>query len=140
VAKYDVHGTQLWVRQFGTGAGDDAYAVMADPSGAVYVAGRTNGDAFLPRVVESPVRLDGIAGLRATLAGVALPRGIARSLDAKLASALKSLEHGRLRPACGALRAFHHEVTAQRGRWLPESVAADLIGAASGQIVILGCR
>ena len=40
--KYDANGTVQWTRQFGTTAGDYAWAVAAG-GGAVYVAGRTDG-------------------------------------------------------------------------------------------------
>ncbi|QSQ15713.1 SBBP repeat-containing protein [Myxococcus landrumensis] len=41
------NGDIVWVRQFGTSASDQAFAVATDPAGAVYVAGHTNG--LLPR-------------------------------------------------------------------------------------------
>jgi hypothetical protein len=42
VRKYDLDGTELWTRQFGTAGGDDGNGVAADGSG-VYVAGRAGG-------------------------------------------------------------------------------------------------
>lgn len=43
VRKYDSTGTEVWTRQFGTTKTDQAYAVSADASGNVYVAGWTYG-------------------------------------------------------------------------------------------------
>jgi parallel beta-helix repeat protein len=42
VRKYDLAGTELWTRQFGTAGGENVYAVVVDASG-VYVAGYTGG-------------------------------------------------------------------------------------------------
>jgi hypothetical protein len=42
VRKYDVNGTEIWTRQFGTTFSDQAEAVAVDDSG-VYVAGYTGG-------------------------------------------------------------------------------------------------
>jgi len=44
VRKYDAGGTEQWTRQFGTPTSDLTYAVAADESGNVYVAGQTDGD------------------------------------------------------------------------------------------------
>ncbi|MEJ2668119.1 MAG: SBBP repeat-containing protein [Deinococcales bacterium] len=43
VAKYDVQGTLLWVRQFGTSAADEGHGVAADGVGNVFVVGNTAG-------------------------------------------------------------------------------------------------
>jgi hypothetical protein len=43
VRKYDVAGTELWTRQFGTPNDDEGYGVAVDGSG-VYVTGYTEGD------------------------------------------------------------------------------------------------
>lgn len=42
IAKYDLAGNQLWIRQFGTASDDNATGVAVDASG-VYVMGYTNG-------------------------------------------------------------------------------------------------
>ncbi len=42
VRKYDTAGNELWTRQFGTSATDQAVGIAVDPSG-VYVAGSTGG-------------------------------------------------------------------------------------------------
>jgi VCBS repeat-containing protein len=42
VRKYDIDGTEVWTRQFGTGFSDEALGVSVDASG-VYVAGVTGG-------------------------------------------------------------------------------------------------
>ena len=59
VARYDADGTQLWIRQFGTGSSDAAWALAPDGVGGVMVAGSTDGslgganagrlDAFVAR-------------------------------------------------------------------------------------------
>jgi protein involved in ribonucleotide reduction len=43
IAKYDSSGNELWTRQFGTSGNDSAYAMAADGSGNIYVAGDTTG-------------------------------------------------------------------------------------------------
>ena len=43
IAKYDSAGTQLWGRQLGTPAEDRGLAITTDPSGYVYLAGKTEG-------------------------------------------------------------------------------------------------
>ena len=50
VRTYDALGAPLATRQFGTTADDIAYAVSRDGSGAVVVAGATDGDAFVERM------------------------------------------------------------------------------------------
>ena len=42
VARYDIAGNQLWVRQFGSSASDYVYGLAADSTG-VYAVGTTNG-------------------------------------------------------------------------------------------------
>ena len=59
LARYDGAGDQLWIRQFGTSEGEQAYALALDGVGGVMVAGGTGGslggpnagfwDAFLAR-------------------------------------------------------------------------------------------
>jgi hypothetical protein len=44
VGKLDSAGNFLWMRQFGTAAGDIAYGIAADELGGVFVAGSTDGD------------------------------------------------------------------------------------------------
>jgi type II secretory pathway pseudopilin PulG len=41
--KYDSDGTEIWTRQFGTTGTDNAYDVITDASGNVYIAGYTSG-------------------------------------------------------------------------------------------------
>ena len=43
VARYDADGNQLWIKQFGSDAGDSARDVATDTSGNVYVSGGTSG-------------------------------------------------------------------------------------------------
>ncbi|MCH9058903.1 MAG: hypothetical protein IIB55_09780, partial [Planctomycetes bacterium] len=44
LARYDSEGNQLWIRQFGTSAGDRAGALAPDGAGGVLVAGWTYGN------------------------------------------------------------------------------------------------
>ena len=46
IAKLDPSGSQLWVRQFGSGEGESetVYAVAVGPSGNVFLAGRVSGE------------------------------------------------------------------------------------------------
>ena len=41
--KVSPDGEVVWARQWGTGSTDTGYAVTVDPSGSIYVAGRTSG-------------------------------------------------------------------------------------------------
>ena len=67
VRKYDVTGNEVWTRQFGTPAGDGAFGVSVDSTGA-YAAGLSDGtlpgqtgaggkDAFVVQVEIAPLRL-----------------------------------------------------------------------------------
>ncbi|WP_329002587.1 alpha/beta hydrolase-fold protein [Kribbella sp. NBC_00709] len=44
LARYSPDGDPLWVKQLGTPASDEVWALAADPSGGVYLAGYTAGD------------------------------------------------------------------------------------------------
>lgn len=48
VAKYDLSGGLIWLRQFGTWRDDEAVAVAVDTAGAVYVAGNSKGNLLGP--------------------------------------------------------------------------------------------
>ena len=41
--KYDPEGMEVWTHQFGTPDGDEAFGVVADGAGSVYVVGSTSG-------------------------------------------------------------------------------------------------
>ena len=43
LARYDGTGSQIWIRQFGTSAAEQAWAAATDGSGGVYVTGYTAG-------------------------------------------------------------------------------------------------
>ncbi|MCZ8189188.1 MAG: SBBP repeat-containing protein [Microcystis sp. LE19-338.1B] len=51
VAKYDVYGNRLWVKQFGSVYADYATGISSESSGNTYVSGRTEGgeDAFVAK-------------------------------------------------------------------------------------------
>jgi len=73
VRKYDGSGNEIWTRQFGTSAQDEANHMALDASGNVYVIGSTYGalpgqtsagdlDAFLVKFVQpAPAPVGGIA-------------------------------------------------------------------------------
>jgi hypothetical protein len=44
LAKFDASGSQYWIHQFGTTAGDSANFISADGLGNVYIAGSTAGE------------------------------------------------------------------------------------------------
>ncbi|MFI5697240.1 alpha/beta hydrolase-fold protein [Kribbella sp. NPDC051586] len=44
LARYTTDGDPVWVRQFGTSASDEVWALAPDPNGGVYLAGYTAGD------------------------------------------------------------------------------------------------
>ena len=44
IAKYNQAGDNIWLEQYGTGSGEQAYGVAVDTSGNVYVTGYTYGD------------------------------------------------------------------------------------------------
>jgi catechol 2,3-dioxygenase-like lactoylglutathione lyase family enzyme len=44
LAKYDPNGNRLWLKQFGSSAGDAAAGISTDKSGNVYIAGPTDGN------------------------------------------------------------------------------------------------
>lgn len=138
VLAYDRAGAQQWVRQFGTAQQDQATNVAVDDAGNIYVAGTTLGafsgevqlgevDAFLARFTIRRAGIgERIAETSGILAGMAIPEGIRRSLEQKLASALRSADAGRVADVCGPLTAFANEVSAQNGKKLTAGQAAQL--------------
>ncbi len=74
IAQFGADGTQLWVRQFGSGRGDAAHALASDGAGGVMVTGQTNGslgganagrgdtDVFVARYVPCYADLDTSTG------------------------------------------------------------------------------
>lgn len=65
------------------------------------------------------------------------PRGICRSLEAKLMAAQRALDRGRLHTAKHQLRAFLAELDAQRGKHVPEDVYLRLKSGAEALLVTL---
>jgi hypothetical protein len=152
VLQYDRAGTQGWVRQFGTPEQEDVRGIALDLAGNIYVAGSTPGtftgetplggqDAFLARlVVAQQVSLsDRLVAARTTLAGMTLPDGIRRSLDAKLAAAQRLADAGDISGICGPLTAFANEVSAQDGKKLTSDQATLLRSAISIAVAEAGC-
>jgi hypothetical protein len=89
--------------------------------------------ALPPQVVEA------IDELRERVASYGLPRGIARSLDAKLEAALNAWQAGDTVGACDALTAFLNEVRAQAGKKLTEAQAQQVTAAANDIRAQIGC-
>jgi hypothetical protein len=71
--------------------------------------------------------------------GLGLPRGIERSLVAKLGAAQGSLDDGQILAACAGLNAFINEVRAQANHKLDGDDAADLIADAAAIRQLLAC-
>jgi hypothetical protein len=86
-----------------------------------------------PQVVQA------IDELRERVASYGLPRGIARSLDAKLEAALNAWQAGDTAGACDSLAAFLNEVRAQAGKKLTEAQAQQLTAAANDIRAHIGC-
>jgi hypothetical protein len=73
IGRFDSHGEQVWIRQFGAGGQDRAEALVMTPSGVLYLAGGTTGnlggpnlgswssDAWIAQIVQSacPANCDG---------------------------------------------------------------------------------
>ena len=66
-----------------------------------------------------------------------LPRGIARSLTAKLQAALRSIDVGQANVAVNQLNALISEVKAQTGKQLSPSQAQTLISRAHAIVIAL---
>ena len=89
--------------------------------------------ALPPQVVQA------IDDLRERIASYGLPRGTARSLDAKLEAALNAWQIGDSAGACNSLLAFLNEVRAQTGKKLTEAQAQQLTAAANDIRAQIGC-
>jgi hypothetical protein len=48
IARYDIAGNQIWIRQFGTSVFDAAYAAASDGLAGVYISGETQGGLGAP--------------------------------------------------------------------------------------------
>jgi hypothetical protein len=71
-----------------------------------------------------------ITGLKDTVSGMGLPKGMITALNAKLNAALKALEADDHAGACTALQDFQKLVNAQTGKKLSAGQAEDLTDAA----------
>jgi FIMAH domain-containing protein len=100
------------------------------------LAAKTGSFTTLISLSEVEQALD---DLRERVASYGLPRGTARSLDAKLEAALAAWQAGQSAAACGALSAFLNEVQAQAGNKLSEAQAQQLTAAASDIRAQIGC-
>jgi len=84
-----------------------------------------------------------ITGLSQLVQSSNLSMGIANSLDAKLENAMRALDAvmlGDAPAACGMMRAFLNEVSAQSGRLLTEAQASQMSRIANDVRVALSCR
>ena len=100
------------------------------------LAAKTGSFTTLP---SPPQVVQAIDDLRERVASYGLPRGIARSLDAKLEAALNAWQAGDSAGACGSLSAFLNEVRAQAGNKLSEAQAQQLAAAANNIRAQIGC-
>jgi hypothetical protein len=100
------------------------------------LAAKTGSFATLP---TTPQVVQAIDDLRERVASYGLPRGIARSLDAKLEAALNACQAGDSAEACNSLTAFLNEVQAQAGKKLTEAQAQQLTAAANDIRAQIGC-
>lgn len=48
IAKYDVDGNQVWIRQDGSMRSDEAYGIAVDVSGDIYISGNIDATAYDP--------------------------------------------------------------------------------------------
>ncbi|RLT39281.1 MAG: hypothetical protein DWI57_10525 [Chloroflexi bacterium] len=58
VRKYDVDGSEIWTKQFGSSSGENVWGIAVDNSG-VFVAGKTGSpiDAFIAKLTKDSVYL-----------------------------------------------------------------------------------
>src|SRR5678815_2959049 len=84
---------------------------------------------------ESPT----IARMVDDVQGLGLPRGVERSLLAKLGAAQANLDAGHLQAACNSLGAYVNEVGAQTDRRLDGGTAGELVGDATAIRQLVGC-
>ena len=100
------------------------------------LAAKTGSFTTLP---STPPVVQAIDDLRERVASYGLPRGIARSLDAKLEAALNAWQAGDSAEACNSLSAFLNEVRAQTGKKLTEAQAQQLTAGANDIRAQIGC-
>jgi hypothetical protein len=100
------------------------------------LAAKTGSFTTLP---SPPQVVQAIDDLRERVASYGLPRGTARSLDAKLEAALNTWQAGDAAGACNSLLAFLNEVRAQAGNKLTEAQAQQLTAAANDIRAQIGC-
>ncbi len=81
--------------------------------------------------------IEGIQALSQYVESLDLHPGTERSLQSKLASALRSLQRDKPRPAANTLGAFIHHVESQRGKKIPTAAADHMISEAEGIITAI---
>ncbi|MFQ5713209.1 MAG: SBBP repeat-containing protein [Candidatus Scalinduaceae bacterium] len=139
--KYDSSGNELWVARYNGGGNDSANAIAVDGRGNVYVTGSSvgavddRGRAFedYATIKYSQSCEGGIEQLINDVNELGLQKGTSNSLEAKLNTALKSLEDENPNNdvvATNALNAFIYEVEAQRYNHIDNEDAGTLIDAA----------
>ena len=119
----------------------DGALVAFETAASNLFPGDLNGafDVFVSRRAAQPGPDELIRELIRTVADLRLHHGLERSLTAKLTAALRAVERGQPRRACGPLGAFRHEVTAQAGKKLTRSQAARLLSGARRIEAALAC-
>ena len=100
------------------------------------LAAKTGSFTTLP---SPPAIVQAIDDLRERVARYGLPRGTARSLDAKLEAVLDAWQSGDTAGTCGALSDFLNEVRAQAGKKLSVAQAQQLTAAANDIRAQIGC-
>ncbi len=86
LARYSSSGELAWVKQFGTPASDEVWALAADPSGGVYLTGYTAGDFAGPLTGDKDFLIaradgDGTLTWRDQLGTTANDKGAALAVD-----------------------------------------------------------
>ncbi|HEY8181388.1 MAG TPA: hypothetical protein VII32_04060 [Thermoanaerobaculia bacterium] len=115
------------------------YGIAFGPDGNIWFteSGNTKKVGKLIPDAQPP----SMSALRHKVTSLRIPTGLADSLLSKLDAADAALQRGNTNAACGQLRAFINEVSAQSGRGRPISAAdgADLINTAQDIRSSLNC-
>jgi hypothetical protein len=138
--KYDTNGNQLWVAIYDSGNNGGARAMTLDSSGNVYVTGNCGPIGTTVKYSQFQDPLNAIGILIETVLSLNLQQGISNSLNAKLEAALQALDDVNANnnvAAITTLEAFINAVEAQRGGWISDTDAEELIAQTIAIIAIL---
>jgi FIMAH domain len=142
------NGTGFFENALFTGGEGDTIAFHLSVGAAPAVGDSFSTTADNSRVLPVSVTLESlesvdpaqmVTDLQATVSGLALPKGIATSLDSSLQRALAALGGNNTAGACNALNAFLNKVQAQTGKKLTPEQAEQLTSAANQIRTQLGC-